>query len=180
MPYLCSTWTGECRPIFSFFPSFFMMFSFRSLRVATTVMALTTLAACSKKNDATPTPTPTNAEGMSWTVDGNNATATTAAAQATTGNIVTLFGATGNTGGVILDVPKTAGTYSITSTSDASGSYLVTPGTGASQSYDATTGTIVVSSVTATNISGTFTFTGAGSSGSTTKTLTNGKFNVKL
>lgn len=142
-------------------------------------MALATLASCSKKDDATPTPA-ADAQGMSWTVDGSNATTTTAAAQVTSGNIVTLFGATGNTGGVILDVPKTAGTYTITSTSDASATYLVTPSTGASQSYDATTGTLVVSAVSATNISGTFTFTGAASSGTATKALTNGKFNVKL
>jgi hypothetical protein len=156
-----------------------MMFFFRSLRAATTVMALATLAACSKKDDATPTPA-ANPEGMSWTVDGNNVTATTAVSQASTGNLVTLAGATSSTGGVFLDVPKAVGTYPVTSTSDASASYVVTPSTGSSQFYDATTGTIVVSAVSATSISGTFTFTGAGSSGSTTKTLTNGKFNVKL
>ncbi|WP_210517652.1 DUF6252 family protein [Hymenobacter terricola] len=155
-----------------------MMFSFRSLRVATTVMALATLAACSKKDDATPAPAP-NPEGMSWTVDGNNVTATTAVSQAASGTLVTLAGATSSTGGVFLDVPKVVGTYPVTSTSDASASYVVTPSTGSSQFYDATTGTIVVSAVSATSISGTFTFTGAGT-GAATKTLTNGKFNVKL
>ena len=47
-----------------------MLLSFRSLRVATTVLALTSLAACSKKDDATPTPTPaTTPTGVSWTVE---------------------------------------------------------------------------------------------------------------
>jgi hypothetical protein len=58
--------------------------------------------------------------------------------------------------------------------------WCTTAASGGSQFYDATTGTIVVSTVSATNISGTFTFTGTASSGSTTKTVTNGKFNVKL
>lgn len=149
----------------------------RSLRFATTILAFTALAACSKKDDATPTPTAT--EGMSWTLDGNNVTASTAIAQ-TSGSDVTLAGATGSTGGVFLDVPKTVGTYTLTSTSTASASYVATPTQGSSQFYEATTGSIVVSTVTATAITGTFTFTGTLSSGTATKTLTNGKFNVKL
>lgn len=118
--------------------------------------------------------------GMSWTVDGSNVTASSAVSQASSGNLVTLAGATGSTGGVFLDVPKTVGSYTITSTSDASASYVVTPASGGSQFYDGTTGTIVVSAVSATNITGTFTFTGTGSSAASTKTITNGKFNVKL
>jgi hypothetical protein len=154
-----------------------MQFSLRSFRVATTLLAFTALAACSKKDDATPTPTTT--EGMSWTLDGNNVTASTAIAQ-TSSSDVTLAGATGSTGGVFLDVPKTVGTYTLTSTSTASASYVLTPTQGSSQFYEATTGSIVVSTVTATAISGTFTFTGTLSGGTATKTLTNGKFNVKL
>ncbi|RZL16126.1 MAG: hypothetical protein EOO62_02175 [Hymenobacter sp.] len=154
-----------------------MQFYLRSFRLAATVLAFTSLAACSKKDDATPTPTAT--EGMSWTIDGSNVTATTAVAQSS-GTDVTLAGSTGSTGGVFLDMPKTAGTYTLSSTSAASASYVVTPSQGSSQFYDATSGSIVVSTVTATAISGTFTFTGKLSGSTATKTLTNGKFNVKL
>lgn len=154
-----------------------MQFTLRSFQLAATVIAFTSLAACSKKDDATPTPTAT--EGMSWTVDGNNITTATAVSQ-TTGTDVTLAGSTGSTGGVFLDMPKTVGTYTLSSTSTASASYVVTPTQGSSQFYDATSGSIVVSTVTATAISGTFTFTGKLSGSTATKTLTNGKFNVKL
>lgn len=152
-----------------------MSFQLRSLRTAATVLAFASLAACSsKKDDATPAPT----QGMSWTVDGSNVTASSAVGVAS-GTEVTVAGATGNTGGVFLDVPKTVGTYTISSTSAAGANYVVTPSSGGSQSYDATSGSIVVTSVSANNIVGTFTFTGAGS-GSTSKTLTNGKFNANF
>jgi len=154
-----------------------MQFTLRSFRLAATVLAFTSLAACSKKEDATPTPTAT--EGMSWTVDNNNVTTKTATAQVS-GSEVTLTGATGSTGGIFLDVPKTVGTYTLSSTSTASASYIVTPAQGSSQFYEATSGSIVVSTITATAITGTFTFTGALSGGTGTKTLTNGKFNIKF
>jgi hypothetical protein len=154
-----------------------MQFTLRSFRLAATVLAFTSLAACSKKDDASPTPTAT--EGISWTVDNNNVTAATAVAQVS-GSDVTLTGGTSSSGGVFLDVPKTVGTYTLSSTSAASASYVVTPAQGSSQFYDATSGSIVVSTVTATAITGTFTFTGALSGGTATKTLTNGKFNVKF
>lgn len=141
------------------------------------VLAFTSLAACSKKDDATPTPTAT--EGMSWTVDGNDITTATAVSQ-TTGTDVMLAGSTSSSGGVFLDMPKTVGTYTLSSTSAASASYVVTPAQGSSQFYDATSGSIVVSTVTSTAISGTFTFTSKLSGGTATKILTNGKFNVKL
>ena len=51
-----------------------MMFSFRSFRVAATVLTFSSLAACSsKKDDATP-PLPPH-QRVTWTVDGNNVTA---------------------------------------------------------------------------------------------------------
>lgn len=149
----------------------FRLLSFR----AATLLALTTLAACSSKKDD-PTPAaPTM--GMSWAVDGGNVTASSAVAKIS-GNDVTIAGATSNSGGVFIDVPKAAGTYTLTSTSNESATYIVTPATGASQSYDSTSGTVIVTSSSATNIAGTFTFTGTSTSGTTTKTLTNGKFNI--
>lgn len=152
-----------------------MTFRLRHLRTYATLLALTSLAACSSKND----PTPSDPAGMSWTVDGNSVTATSAVTQAM-GTTVTVAGATGDTGGVFLDVPKTTGTYALSSTSNESATYIITPSQGASQVYESTSGSIVVSSVSATNISGTFTFTGTLSGGTAAKMLTNGKFNVKL
>jgi hypothetical protein len=153
-----------------------MQFTLRSFQLAATVLAFTSLTACSKKDDATPTPAAT--EGMSWTLDGSTVTAS--AVSQTTGTDVTIAGSTGSTGGIFLDMPKTVGTYPLSSTSAASASYVLTPTQGSSQFYDATSGSIVVSTVTATAITGTFTFTGTLSDGTTSKTLTNGKFNVKL
>ncbi|WP_310392321.1 DUF6252 family protein [Hymenobacter sp.] len=153
-----------------------MLLRFRYFRTLAALAAITSLGACSKDD---PKPNPTDAVGMSWTVDGTNVTANTAVAQAS-GNDVIIGGATSATGGVFLEVPKTAGTYTLTSMSAQSASYVVTPTQGASKIYDSTSGSIVVSSVSATNIIGTFTFTGTESGGTATKTLTNGKFNVKL
>jgi hypothetical protein len=87
---------------------------------------------------------------------------------------VTLAEATSSTGGVFLDMPKTIGTYTLSSTSAATASYAVTPTQGGTKFYESTSGSIVVSTVTATAISGTFTFTGTLSDGTATKTLTNG------
>ena len=151
------------------------MLTLRTFRTAATVLAFSALAACSKKEEPTPTPAPVT-QGMSWTVDGANVTATSALGQALAGSTTLLVaGATGNTGGVFLDVPKTVGTYPLTSTSDAGASLLVN-GSGSTQSFDSTSGTLVVTSVTANNVVGTFTFTG--SNGTATKTVTNGKFNA--
>ena len=152
-----------------------MMLSFRSFRIAATVLAFTSLAACSKDKDETPAPA--DAKGMSWTVDGSNVTALSTQSTAA-GTDVLLGGATA-TGGIFLSLPKTAGTYALSSTSDASAIYVVSSGQ-SSQTYDSTSGSIVVSSVSATNITGTFTFTGTLMGGTATKTLTNGKFNVEL
>jgi hypothetical protein len=145
--------------------------------MAATVLAFTSLAACSKKDDATPTPTVT--EGISWTLDGKTISGAPAVAQPI-GTEVMLAGSTNSTDGVFLTVPKTVGTYPLTSSSAATASYVVTPPQGSSQFYESTAGSIVVSTVTAMAISGTFTFTGTLADGTATKTLTNGNFNVKL
>ena len=145
-------------------------------------MALTTLAACSKKNEATPTPAPTT--GVSYTVDGAAVTST-AANGTVQGNQVIVSGVSGTStanNGVLLSLPKNTGTFTITPTSDASATYLASGNS--SDFYDATSGTIAVTAYSASttagasNIAGTFTFTGRNSAGAT-KTVTNGTFNVK-
>lgn len=160
-----------------------MTLSFPLLRTATTVLALTSLAACSsKKDDATPATTPT---GVSWTVDGNNVTAANIQ-KTTSGNNFEFAGSyttsTTNSSGVDITVPKVVGTYAIPgsgATAIQALYLLVTPNTSPAVYY-ATSGTVTVTSVTATNIVGTFTFSGTDTFTGTplTKSITNGKFNV--
>ena len=158
-----------------------MAFRLRYLRTYATLLALTSLAACSSKHDPKPVADPM---GMSWTVDGNNVTATQTDKTVTTSDLKLDGGAGSASGGsaISLMIPKKAGTYDLaSSTNDASAVYAVTSSTNGT-GYLATTGTITVTALTATNVTGTFTFTGADISGSTTttKTITNGKFNIAL
>ena len=152
-----------------------MMLTLRTFRTAATVLAFSALAACSKKEEPTPTPAPVT-QGMSWTVDGANVTATSAVGHSIAGHtIMGVTGVTGSTDGMYLYVPKTVGTYPLTSTSGAGASLLVSS-SGSTRSFESTSGSMVVTGVTANNVVGTFTFTG--SSGTATKTVTNGKFNA--
>ena len=162
-----------------------MMFSIRSFRAAATVLALTSLAACSsKKDDATPAATTTPA-GVTWTVDGTNVTAANIQ-KSTSGNNFEFAGSlttsTTNSSGVDITVPKTVGTYAIPGSGATAiqALYLLVTPTTSPAVYYATSGSVTVTSVTATNIVGTFTFTGSDTfTGTTlTKTITNGKFNV--
>ncbi|GAB3849484.1 hypothetical protein GCM10028822_13940 [Hymenobacter terrigena] len=160
-----------------------MSFQLRSFRAVATVLAFASLAACSsKKDDATPTPAATT--GVTYTVDGGAVTATTAGATVL-GNQVVVSGVSGTSTankGVLLTLPKATGTYTLSATSNETASYLASGNS--SDIYDSTSGSIVVSTYSASttagasNIAGTFTFTGKNSAGAT-KTVTNGTFNVK-
>jgi flagellar hook assembly protein FlgD len=155
-----------------------------SFRAAVAVLFFTAFTACSddKKED----PKPAETQGMSWTVDAANATASTSTAQAVGTELyvsgTTGTGSTGST--LLLSMPKAVGTYAITATSDAGALYQLGTSGSAASTYEASTGSIVVTTYTpsttpgASNIAGTFTFTA--SNGSASKTLTNGKFNVKF
>jgi len=154
-----------------------MRFTLRLLRVATIVLVFASLAACSKKKDD---PEP----GMytSWTVDGRNETATGFTA-ALIGTDVIASGTyrtapNDNPTGIYLAIPNAVGTYPLTSSSYQVISYIVPNGPDLSRRYDGTSGSVVVTSVvkkgTSTTIVGTFSFTG--SDGTTSKTVTNGKF----
>ncbi|MDO7853720.1 DUF6252 family protein [Hymenobacter convexus] len=162
-----------------------MMLSLPSLRTATTMLALVSLAACSKKSEDTPTPTPPAATtGVTYTVDGAAVTATTSGATVV-GNQIIVSGVSG-TGtankGVLLTLPKATGTYTLSATSNEDATYLASGNT--SDFYESTSGSIVVTTYAAStttgasNIAGTFTFTGKNSANAT-KTVTNGTFNVK-
>jgi hypothetical protein len=147
-----------------------------SFRAIATALALTALvSSCSDdKNDVTPT---TPAVGVSWTVDGANVTATnvqktvtatevTISAAAVAGSAVT---------SVTLNVPKTVGTYTIDANSDAGAIYSTS-----SDAFFSSAGTITVTSVSP-NIIGTYTFTGSSiATTGSTKSISNGKFNVVL
>ncbi|MDO7875620.1 hypothetical protein Q5H93_12825 [Hymenobacter sp. ASUV-10] len=149
--------------------------------------ALVALGACSsdKKDDPTPT-TPTN--GFTWTTDGTNYASTTVV-KSVAGGAMALLGQykapNNDTYNVTINVPATAGTYAVgaNGTTGTLASYATTIGSTttsyvASGSYGS--GSVVVTSVTATEIVGTFTFTGeAFAPAGATKALTNGKFNIK-
>jgi prepilin-type processing-associated H-X9-DG protein len=156
-----------------------MTFDIRSLRAATTLLAFTALAACSSAKHDDPTP----ALGMSWTADGTNETANIIT-HSVGGNILFLDGYAGDTATsfhwVSLWLPKTVavGTYSLTA--NAAGSYsTIANRTGIA--YVGRTGSITVTSLTATNIKGTFSFAETPiNPQSAIKTITNGTFNVDL
>jgi hypothetical protein len=164
-----------------------MSFQLRSLCAVATVLALSSLAGCSsKKDDATPTPNNSSPVGVTWTVDGTSITATSIQ-KSTTGNNFEFAGSytvsTTNSKGVDITLPKAVGTYAIPgSGATAVQAIYLAVGTGAPAAYIATTGTVTVTSLTATNIIGTFSFTGTDSFNgtSTTKSVTNGTFNIAL
>lgn len=153
-----------------------------SFRAVATALALTALiSSCSSDDDATPAAT----TGVSYTVDGSTVSATTAAASVL-GNDIVITGVSGTSTankGVLLTIPKRTGTFTLSDTATvATASYLASGNS--SDIYDATSGSIVVSTYTpstttgASNVVGTYTFTGTNSAGAS-KTVTNGKFNVK-
>lgn len=153
------------------------LLSFRAVAAALAMTAL--FSSCSDDSDDQPA---TPAVGVSWTVDGSNVTASQVqkTVNATDIDITAAAGSATSASLISLVVPKTVGTYTINSTSVADADFTTSTGTTAGF-YNATSGTITVTSLTATNIIGTFSFTGTATlSGTGTKTISNGKFNVAL
>ena len=160
-----------------------------SIRVAALACGVL-LGACAKKDD-NPTPTPANSS-ISWTVD--NASYTSASADVTVqGTDMLLTGiasAPGSTNNAInLIVPAATGTYNLAG-APANANYLLSYSINSSSANPTTyiassllgngTGVVTVTTYSATEVMGTFSFTGSSSSGSTgTKVITNGKFSVK-
>lgn len=152
---------------------------FLPCRHVVTLLAIIFLAACSKKDDPTPTP------GISWTVDGSDMKVG-AVTTPVSGTVIQLTGyrstttSTSSTSAAIifLTMPKKVGTYALSNNNGTASASYGDNGV----LYLDTTGTITVSNLTATSITGTFAFTGASSSSSpnSTKTITNGQFNVLL
>lgn len=129
---------------------------------------------------------------MSWTINGTAMTAqstrsVTQASYLPSGYIEVVGSYTNQTAsnGVDLIMPKAVGTYAFT-TIDPDGTraaYVVASMSGGNSSgMFGDTGTITVTSVTATEIVGTFNFAGeaTGTGPAVQQTITNGKFNITL
>jgi hypothetical protein len=170
----------------------FITSSMRSLALA----SLIALGACSKKSD-TPTPTPVPASNsISWTVDGKDYAGT--AGQTINDGTLLLTGGlsgpkSGDTYGVSINVPAAVGTYDLGSINGTT-IYMATYQTyldkvaaayTASNFTGAGSGTVTITSLTPTEVVGTFSFIGSttflpiDTTPGTNKTITNGKFNVK-
>lgn len=157
-------------------------------------MGVATLAlatACSSSGNSNPTPS--TPKGMSWEVNGTamSTTQTMYKVQASylKSGQIEVIGTYNNataSNGVDLIMPKAVGTYAVTDTSQTSSraAYVVVPlsgGGGSSGMFG--NGTVTVTSLTSTEIIGTFNYSGrASGSGGTTvqQAITNGKFNVSL
>lgn len=162
----------------------------RPFGLATGLLALTILAACSSSKKDDPNPTPTT--GMSWTADGGAQTTTTLQSQKFQSSI-SVAGTVPNGNSPLylsLEFPNAVGTYTLSSTAAASATYVTNAGSsGPGMAYYAGAtgfgtvtgaGTIVVTALTATNVQGTFTFTGINTNTGASKSVTNGTFNVGL
>lgn len=155
---------------------------------AAALLLLTGLAACSSSKKDAPTPAP--APGISWTVDGTTQATTTLQSQqfqATISVAGTVPGGTSPTY-LSLEFPNAVGTYAFSPTAAASATYATSSGGTNTAYYAGATGTgtvtgagtIVVTARTATNVQGTFTFTGINANTGAAKSITNGTFNVGL
>lgn len=162
----------------------------RSLRPTAALLLLAGLAACSSSKKDDPTPDPM---GLSWTVDGGNVSTTTTQSQKSN-SLITVAGtvASGSTSSYLsLQIPNAVGTYTFGASSLASATYSTTSGSNSTVYYAGPlplstgqtvigSGTIVVTALTATNVKGTFTFSGSNINSNTSKAITNGTFNVGL
>lgn len=131
---------------------------------------------------------------MSWTVDGA-AVSTTSLQSQKNGTTVSLIGtlnpgSAANARVVTLEFPLAVGNYALGPNSVAGfATYSTSVGSTPTVYYTGInpnaptlvgTGTIVVSALTATNVTGTFTFTGVNTTATASKAITNGTFNVGL
>jgi hypothetical protein len=180
--YLRPMLPGLCHA-FTFFYS--MISSLPLRRFAAPVVLLTSLVACSEKS--TPV-APSIPAGVVWTVDVDNYS-TLNIQKTSTANTFEFAGSVTRSStdskGIDITFPKAVGTYAIpgSGASAVTAIYVVVgPTAGAGAGYVGTSGTLTVTKLTATNITGTFSFTGVDSHGGpgATKTISNGTFNIAL
>ncbi len=168
-----------------------LLSSFFSGRAAALVSLMLLGACAKKKDDATPAATTTT--GVTWTADNTNYTSTFANATVQ-GTDLYVTGVSGTTNGIAnntisLLVPAAAGTYSIAAATGNANylmSYNITASSTNSTAYVASnlrgngSGTVTITTFSATDVAGTFSFTGDNASGGTDKkVVTNGKFAIK-
>jgi hypothetical protein len=174
-----------------FSPIFMQLFSISLSGRAAALACLLLLGACSKKkDDAAPA---TTTSGVTWTADNTNYTSTVATTNVI-GTDLYVTGVSGVTNGIAnnsisLVVPAATGTYSIAAATGNANyvmSYNITTSSTNSTAYVASNlrgngaGTVTVTTFSATEVVGTFSFTGDNASGGTDKkVVTNGKFNIK-
>ncbi len=158
----------------------------RPFGLATGLLVLTTLAACSSSKKDDPTPNPA---GMSWTVDGTAVSTTTLQSQKGSTTISVAGTEIGNnTLFLALEIPNAVGTYPFGPTSAAAATYSTNTGSTPAAYYAGATGsgtvtgagTILVTALTTNNITGTFTFTGINANTGASKSISSGTFNVGL
>ena len=144
------------------------------------VALLVSISACKKSEDSTPAAD--IAAGMRATVGGAAWTANSAFFSDTSSNGLEIYGFTGlgpSLKGFTLVCPKQAGTYSLindtTATAPRSGVYFE-----GNSLWISNSGTLTITSLSSTNVKGTFSFTGSGFLGGATgtKAITNGSFNI--
>ena len=159
-------------------------------RRAAALLLFTGLAACasSKKDDPAATPAP----GMSWTADGTAHTTTTLQSQKMQSSVSVAGTVPGGNNPLYLSLefPNAVGTYAFGPAAAASATYVANTGpggsrvvyyAGASGSGTVTgAGTVVVTALTATNVQGTFAFTGINANTGASKSITGGTFSVGL
>ena len=162
---------------------------FIALRRTTTLLLFASIAACSSSKKDDPAP-PT--AGMSWTADGTSQTTTTLQSQKfqSSVSVAGTIPASSNPTYLSLEFPNAVGTYTFGPAVAASATYVTNNGpNGMSAGYFAGAtgsgtvagaGTIVVTALTATNVQGTFTFTGINAATGSAKSISNGTFNVGL
>ncbi|MDO7848000.1 DUF6252 family protein [Hymenobacter sp. M29] len=151
------------------------LFYFSLARVAA-VLALSFFVACSSKRDD-PAPVPVAFSGMAWKVDYVKTKALSARVQPS-GNYLTISGVGSvGTSSMLLYVPNAVGTYALDGTSPAYASYSAAASN--TQVFSCTSGTIVVSSISATNVTGSFAFKSANYTGDS-RDVTEGVFNVNF
>ncbi len=152
-----------------------MLISTRSFRAATFVLALAALpAACASKKDD---PAPPVFQSMSWTVDYAPSTALSTQVQLS-GNYVTISGVGSvGTSSLLLYVPNAVGTYTLDNTNFSYARYSASASS--TQVFHSTSGTIIVSSISAINVTGTFAFKCVNYTGDS-RDVTKGSFSLNF
>jgi len=144
------------------------------------VALLVSFTSCKKSDDSTPAAD--IAAGMRATLDGTAWTANSAFFSDTSSNGLEIYGFTGSgpsLKGFTLVCPKQAGTYSLmndtAATTPRSGVYFESNSVWISNS-----GTLTITSLSSTNVKGTFSFNASGLLGGATgtKAITSGSFNL--